>query len=377
VDPRTIGADHALVGTSTSETSLIDLTLPEETSPAMQELTASLYPKSYRLRSNQLFLTYPRCHLTPGRVLEVLLEKFKKKVCLYVVVSQEYHGDGTPHIHALVILASALDTVNARFADIDGYHGNYRAAKYPVAVERYVKKDGNFLTHGSRDVLYDKCKEKKKKELISQRLATLIVNGSTVSSLSSQPDFRAFCLTRTRSLLQYQDVVRGAQKVEYPPLPPARSPLEGNALLVYTWLLENFGSTPKGLRSPQLYLYGPPRMGKTLFCQVLSTSKKTYYPSIGEKYFDGFDDTYEVMIFDEAMESFPLTQMLQLLDGQRMRLPQRYQAFVKTKNIPIVCCSNLPPNERYPNCHIDRKAALCDRFLTIHVTEFLNIFQLL
>lgn len=372
----TLSLSPLVVATSGKESlaPLVDLSdLPPPLDP-MQDLADSLLPGTYRLRTNHLFLTYPKCPLSPERVMESLKKKFEKKVIRYVVVAQEYHGDGTLHIHALVILGTALDTVNARFADIDGYHGNYRSAKYPVAVERYVKKGGSYLTHGSRDVLRE-AKSKDKKELISLKLATEICNGHRVSSLISKPIYRSYCLTRTRALLQYQDLVLSANIVEMPPLPKIKSALEGNALLVSNWLLENFSGRPKALRSPQLYLYGPPRMGKTLFCQVLSSSKKTYFPSIGEKYFDGYDDSYELIVFDEGLESHPLTEILQILDGQRMRLPQRYQAFMKTKNVPVIICSNLPPEERYPNCHPDRKIALRDRLLVVNVTEFLDVFD--
>lgn len=356
-------------------TTVAELTEEQERVLQERELTALLLPKSFRMRSRNLFLTYPRCLLSAERSLELLKGKFERKRILYAVVAQEYHGDGTPHIHALVILASALDTSNARFADIDGYHGNYRAARYPSAVETYVKKAGSYITHGNRDALRE---AKQTAQLpISQRLADRICSGSTLPSLISTEEFRGFCLTRLRQIQAFEEAVVKSMNVEIlSPLPPYLATLEGNALLVSNWLKDNLSKGSRPLRSPQLFLYGPPRMGKTLLCNLLSSSIRTYFPPIGEKYFDGISDATDLIIFDEGIGSHPLTQMLQILDGQKCTLPQRYKSFYKTRNVPVVCLSNLHPRDIYKNCDPIRIEAFLDRFLIIHVTEFLKVFDI-
>lgn len=102
----------------------------------------------FRLKAKNLFLTYPQCLEEPQGLIDFLLEKLESKEPLYIVVSQEEHEDGTPHLHAFISLNKTLDTRNARFFDSGDIHGNYQAANDPKAVYQYVIKDGNLTEWG-------------------------------------------------------------------------------------------------------------------------------------------------------------------------------------------------------------------------------------
>ena len=102
---------------------------------------------------------------------------------------------------------------------------------------------------------------------------------------------------------------------------------------------------------------------------------KTYFPSDQEHYWDGFDDSYQLIVFDDFRGTMKLSSILKLLDGQHMRLPQRYNSFLKTKNIPIVVSTNLPPHAVYRVSAYSQDVAFETRFKVIKVETFINIFQ--
>jgi len=145
---------------------------------------------------------------------------------------------------------------------------------------------------------------------------------------------------------------------------------------ILRWLGMNLFNPARALRTPQLYIHGRGMMGKTTLLMTLSRSFKTFFPSHGEKYWDGFDDSYELIAFDEfSGKVIPLSMMKMLLDGQTMTLPQRYHAFSKTKNIPIICCSNFDPVDVYHNLNSINLDAFLSRLHIIEVHHFIKIFQ--
>ena len=66
-------------------------------------------------------------------------------------MSQEAHSDGTPHLHAFIVLDVRLRTRDAKFADLTSSagiaHGNYQVAKNYMFVIKYVTKDNDFIEH--------------------------------------------------------------------------------------------------------------------------------------------------------------------------------------------------------------------------------------
>jgi len=116
-------------------------------------------------------------------------------------------------------------------------------------------------------------------------------------------------------------------------------------------------------------------MGKTTLSMHLSKSILTYFPSLGEKYFDGLTNDHQLLIFDEFHGAHPLGLMNQILDGQECILPARYQAFHKKKNIPVIIMSNIQPFDIYRKVSQSRINAFVDRLEIVHVTHFISIFQ--
>lgn len=101
----------------------------------------------FRLQSQKIFLTYPKCPIEPAQAIETLTELVAKSGMDKYMIVQEDHKDGSKHLHAIVQLKKRFETTNARYFDLGDYHGNYCAVKnFPAAV-RYLMKSGKPLSN--------------------------------------------------------------------------------------------------------------------------------------------------------------------------------------------------------------------------------------
>lgn len=107
------------------------------------------------------FLTYPKCPITKEDALTILRTNFTQEIKEYVIC-EEKHEDGEPHLHAFIKFDKKVK-FSKKF-DLLEYHGHYEAAKSWKSVIKYVKKDGNYISNISDDVLNGKHVSKMKKE---------------------------------------------------------------------------------------------------------------------------------------------------------------------------------------------------------------------
>ena len=82
----------------------------------------------FRLTARHLALTYAQCELDVKEVLESLQVKFGEVMYKYII-SQESHKDGGKHIHVYAGLSKRINICRADYLDIEGYHGDYKAAR--------------------------------------------------------------------------------------------------------------------------------------------------------------------------------------------------------------------------------------------------------
>lgn len=108
------------------------------------------------MNAKHLLLTYPQCPCPKESCLDQLRAKDygPNKVPTYIVVSEEQHQDGSPHLHAYIILSSRCDITDARRLDIThngiNYHGNYQQSISPRGSHAYVEKYGTIVEWGRR-----------------------------------------------------------------------------------------------------------------------------------------------------------------------------------------------------------------------------------
>lgn len=101
--------------------------------------------QQWRLRTKQLFLTYPQCPVTPETALALLQARIPQ--LSEWIIAQETHQDGGKHLHAWLKCTTPYETCNPKELDLEQHHGNYQAARSPKAVATYVVKDGLYVTN--------------------------------------------------------------------------------------------------------------------------------------------------------------------------------------------------------------------------------------
>ena len=105
--------------------------------------------KKFRIQSKSWFLTYPKLDKSKEEALALLKNKLAGKPYVGMVVCRELHEDGSPHIHAFVLLKDLFNCQNERFWDLDSHHGEYQKARDITAVAKYIKKDGDYIETAS------------------------------------------------------------------------------------------------------------------------------------------------------------------------------------------------------------------------------------
>ncbi|QDJ95241.1 replication-associated protein [Capybara virus 17_cap1_330] len=161
-----------------------------------------------RLQSKRYLLTYPQCTLTKEAVLEAL--KVPLGIETYTIAS-EFHQDGTPHIHACIILSSSPNTTNMRYFDIDEYHPNVKTLKSKAdfeRAERYCRKDGNFITNVEKRL-------SKRTELFKALLGD--PQGLTPQFVRQNPEILALNFEGLRKWLTFADPLRSIPTIRHLP----------------------------------------------------------------------------------------------------------------------------------------------------------------
>lgn len=107
----------------------------------------------FELNSQTIGLTYPKCDVQPQLLLNWLREQHQPYQPNYILVAQEPHQSGDPHLHAAIRVDKPIHTRNERFWDytVNGvvFHPNVvrpRNFRFWVA---YCKKGQKYIEEGN------------------------------------------------------------------------------------------------------------------------------------------------------------------------------------------------------------------------------------
>lgn len=268
-------------------------------------------------------------------------------------VCAELHANGEPHLHALLLLHGCLQTRNPRYFDIEGYHCNMQAARSAKAVSAYIKKGGDFIDDGDVGATGD---AEARRDNRSDRAAKLLAEGGDLNEVAEQ--MPGFFLLNKRKIEEMEEWhARKKRRNGLKKLPtimedPEQALAEGwtpAEIEVATWLDANLDGKPRPLKTPQLYLWGPPDVGKTTLVQTLKRFKSVYTAPQDEEFYDHFSEKEtDLIVFDEFKGSQKTLQwMNSFLDGQELSIRKKGLQAVKTKNLPVIVLSNFSPNQAY------------------------------
>lgn len=330
---------------------------------------------TFRLDAKNISLTYPKCDLTRERVLGFLKllggDNYRGgAACI------EAHSDGTPHVHAYLRLSNKRCFRDPRAFDIDGYHANIQPCRNPKHWLNYLRKEDK--SPGLDGDLDDLLSSAKPKERLTDVIARRIESGDNSAAIFES--FPGFYMMNKRKIEELQEfMVRKRQKLDKLDWEEACSKLaeaQVEAQQVSDWLMENI-KKPRKLRTPQLWIQGPPGSGKTSLIEELAKYLSVFYvPMDDGKYLDGFSDDYDLIVFDEMKSQFKLTFLNQFIVGSPMMVNVKGAMVLKQKNTPVMFLSNYGVMSAYKKMTPALEAFL-DRLLMVNITSLHSLNQIL
>jgi len=237
--------------------------------------------KKFRLQTKSLFLTYPKCTLDRQIAYNHLFTLLDPERLLVV---NELHKDGEPHLHVYALLKSPIDTSNCRFADLPGgYHGHYLGCRSDIAVGKYCTKTGtpNYIANYEVKIRVPKVSR-------AEHMESVLLGKRTLEELvSDEPQYLFNYASLTNSLKMYKE------QTSYPtePLPKWLPNPWGKLLPIY--------SEGKKRRHYHIFSSGP-NAGKTTWansvCEqyggVIVSNKEPYWnlgPSVRFIFLDEYN----------------------------------------------------------------------------------------
>ena len=352
----------------------------------------------FDVNRNFFSLTYPKCPLTCDEFVQ-FFDKYTEKVGIWdwLAVVQENHEDGTKHLHALVYYISKHRVRNCRYWDLfvqceqcNGghgrcaectvYHGNYMATRNAEAWYSYMCKEGEPVRkwgshhvsagdslpfdRGTRVRSYEERREDPSTRAGGGRggggmkmyeVMQELIAGKHLCDVMMNPRFTAICVQYGRSLeaLVTRREARKASLTKY--FVKASYKNVGDFQLddcnnrIVEWLNANFTKgAVRELRSPALYVVGPPKCGKTHLSEQLKKCVNWFKPNRHEDFYDMYSDKdHEAWFFDEFAGQKTIQFMNELIDGVEMTLRVKGGQRMKTKNVPVFIFTNKYLDELY------------------------------
>jgi len=96
----------------------------------------------------------------------------------------------------------------------------------------------------------------------------------------------------------------------------------------------------------------------------------------GDSFLDGFQDDYDLIVFDEMKSQFKLTFLNQFIVGSTMSVNVKGAKILKTKNTPVMFLSNYGVMSAYTKM-TPALEAFMDRLLIVQCTSLHSLNQIL
>lgn len=215
-------------------------------------------PKKFTLQGKHFFLTYPKCTLEKTEVRDLLADKVD---CEYMIIAQELHKDGTPHIHVLLGSNKKIRTKLPTYFDLGDFHGNYQTARDSDKVYGYVTKaDIDPLYYGK-------------------------YTGNKQSAVQKRAIQNKLMLSKTVPELVDEGLIPISQYKQYK-----------EAIAMYKM---DKVDVPDDIPKECIWIYGKPGSGKSRYIRD-NFPKGTYFKA-QNKWWDGFNGQSVVLIDDFDM----------------------------------------------------------------------------
>jgi hypothetical protein len=258
-----------------------------------------------------------------------------------ILVVSELHADGHPHLHCYIRFSDVAPRIrDARYFDIDGYHPNVQSARSWKKWLLYCLKSDKSPVYTNLDI---DALRKKPSERVTDVIARRIESGATGRVLYNE--FPGFYMSNMRKLLDFErwisNQVLREQKRDWNLVSSVQG-ANDTSQEVALWIQANIRKE-RPLRTPQLWLYGPPGCGKTSLALQLEEYLSVYWVPMDMDFLEGFDDNYDLIVFDEMKSQRKLTWLNQFIVGSPMIVNQKGTSVIKKRNVPVMFLSNVGP----------------------------------
>jgi len=347
--------------------------------------------RTFRLQAKKLFLTYPQCQTTKEEVLEnsTVLEKSISSVMEWIVIAEEKHKDGTPHLHVGICFKEKVQFKGKKghqtlrqlvkgIAHPEGKAGNFCAMRSFQGSMGYLVKEGNFLARGIDPLVV--LGEKKKDSEFRTAIAKMVEGSSALDIMEAYPATYAL---RRRNILDFQFDLQMSKRFTSSSEKLLKITLRneidknGSVDALVGWLNSNVVdgmATTRIFKQKQLWLWGPSNIGKSTLLNNLMKGLRTYHIPPKDFYCEWDDKAYDLAVLDEYTGCKTIGWLNQWLEGANLPLDQKNKpCYIKQFNIATIICSNLSPEQVYLKCPPVQHQALSNRLEVIYCTDLIEL----
>ena len=293
----------------------------------------------------------------------------------WYVIAEELHQDGTPHLHVGLEMKERLVSRRTDLFDFIGEkHGNYQTMKNMKKCLEYITKDGKYLECG-----IDVSAVKKKQNGVTQSVALSVVSGKSMEEICQEnPGFFMMNKRKIEEFATWNQIrnLKKAKKewIEFSGADIADLDTQSERQIAI-WLNENI-KKPRQFKQKNLYISGPPNMGKSSLIKTLEKFLSVYWIPRDEEFYDGFEnDCYDLAVLDEAKATKTMQWLNQWLDGQSFYLRQKGKQYLKTQNIPTIILSNYKLEDNYKKLYEKNELGpLMARLECVEVNSFISLW---
>nr|AFD54554.1 replication-associated protein [Macroptilium yellow spot virus] len=335
--------------------------------------------RRFKIQSKNYFLTYPKCSISKEEALAQLLALDTPTNKKYIRVCRELHGNGEPHLHALLQFEGKFTCTNCRFFDLrhpshsNVCHGKYESCKSSSDAKSYIEKDGDYVEWGAFQI-----------DGRSARGGQQTVNDTYAKPLNASSAEEALQIIKEEQpqhfFLQHHNLVANAYRIFQMVPEPWTPPFPLSSFInipeeMKAWADDYFGrsAAARPERPISIIIEGDSRTGKTMWARALgSHNYLSGHLDFNSKVYSN-DVQYNV-IDDIAPQYLKLKHWKELIGAQKdWQSNCKYGKPVQIKGgIPCIVLCNPGEGASYKS-FLDKEENTSLRQWTIHNAQFVFI----